>query len=266
MTRRPPRIQRAASSTPSDSPPVITVRTVAARSSGTVARTGGGSSTWVAAFSVSRAAISSPGSRLSAGPSTRVAPETSAWTTSATAASKLSDIICRTRLEVSMARFRMWPVSIELSPWWETATPLGRPVEPEVWMTYAVCAGWTGAARSASVRSVPGRSARRSRTPSVSRSTTRAAASAPRPAIAASLPRESVTTRTGAASSSMWAMRSAGCAGSTGSQAAPALATAAIATTHAVLRGTSRATSRSGPAPSAASSRASRLARVFSSR
>ncbi len=65
-------------------------------------------------------------------------------------------------------------------------------------------------------------------------------------------------------SASMWAMRSAGYSGSTGTYPAPALTTASSETTRSMERGRATATNRSGPAPWSTSSRANRLARALS--
>lgn len=54
---------------------------------------------------------------------------------SETAASKLGEAKSSTRLSGVTAKRSICPVARLAMPRWETATPLGRPVEPEVWMT-----------------------------------------------------------------------------------------------------------------------------------
>ena len=64
----------------------------------------------------------------------------------------------------------------------------------------------------------------------------------------------------------MWSMRSAGWFGSTGTNAAPVLATAHTASTDSIDRGSASATTDSGPTPRSISKRASRFDRSSSSR
>lgn len=84
-------------------------------------------------------------------------------------------------------------------------TPLGRPVEPEVWMMYAGSPGVSGAGRSASVRSVSGRAARSRSTAGSPTATAAAPVSGSVAAVAAS-----VTSSAGEASAATARMRSAG--------------------------------------------------------
>ncbi len=139
-------------------------------------------------------------------------------------------------------------------------TPLGRPVEPEVWMTYARSSGPVGPVRSASVRSAVGRTARSSWVAGSPRTTVGAGIAGSAPAVAAS-----VTRTAGGASSVTRRSRSAGCPVSSGRYPAPVFSTASSATTRRIPRGSASATSRPGPAPRSTSSRANRFASALSS-
>lgn len=66
------------------------------------------------------------------GATTRVAPALSAINISNTEASKLGDAKCRTRDPDVTARSSRSSVTRFTRPRWVTATPLGRPVDPEV--------------------------------------------------------------------------------------------------------------------------------------
>ncbi|MBZ3901138.1 hypothetical protein PV517_32470 [Streptomyces griseiscabiei] len=121
-------------------------------------------------------------------------------------------------------------------PAWVTTVPLGRPVVPEVWMTYAA---WSP--RRTTPGFVSGSPWPRART--VASSRTRFA-------------RESAT---------RYAIRSAGYPVSTGTYAAPVFSTAHSATISSGERGSFTATRDSGPTPRPRRACASRFTRALSS-
>ncbi len=238
LTRRRPADQRATTSggqaSPATASAVICGRVV---SGGRAARTDGGRVAWVTRCSATSPARPAPGSRRAAGAMTRVAPVSQAPQISATDASKLGDANCRTRLPAVTVNRSACAAASPARPACGTTTPLGTPVEPEVWMTYAA---WPGVRRTPGpVAGWPDRS--RGRVPSS-------------------------RTRTGATSARMNARRARGYSGSTGTYAPPAFRTASRATASSTERGRTSATRVSGPTPCPASQCARRLARASSSR
>ena len=131
MNRRPG-AQAAASRSVSGSAPDRTVRTPAVCSG---SRTSSNDGTTLAACTPARwvMAASSPGSDRSAPAAmTRVAPAVSETATSRTEASKLNDANCSTRVAGAAPSTGRSAVAMLTTLAWPTATPLGRPVEPEV--------------------------------------------------------------------------------------------------------------------------------------
>ncbi|UYM24357.1 hypothetical protein NQP46_15755 [Streptomyces albus] len=136
------------------------------------------------------------------------------------------------------------------------STPLGRPVEPEVNITYAASSGVARRGRSSSPYAASGPSA----SPGPGRTTTVGARAAARPAPAAS-----VTTTPVPAWRAISASRGPGKAGSIGAQPAPVLSTASRPVTSSGPRSRHTPTRSPGPTPCPARWRASRLARALSS-
>ncbi len=101
-------------------------------STGSIASTDGGSVTWVMSWAAASSESSGPGSRRQAGARTSVPPVNSAMATSQKAASKLAVANCSTRLSGPTAQRSIWLASRLGIPVWQTTTPLGRPVDPEV--------------------------------------------------------------------------------------------------------------------------------------
>ena len=130
-----PGAHRATSSAVQASPPTMTVRNAGSPSraacAGTVASAAGGISAWVTSHRSRTAARWSPSSGPSGG-TTSAAPHGSDMHSSSTDASKLGEENCRIR-SPGCTSYRSASAAEKLaSPRWDTTTPLGRPVEPEV--------------------------------------------------------------------------------------------------------------------------------------
>ncbi len=108
---------------------------------GRAASTDGGRVTWVTRRSASRSSSPAPGSSRSPGAMTRAAPASQVTHISETDASKLGEASWSTRLSPVTANRSACAAASAARPVWETTTPFGVPVEPEVWITYA---GWAG--------------------------------------------------------------------------------------------------------------------------
>ncbi len=132
LIMRRPADQVATSSGVVASPATTRVSTVASAPAGTAASTGGGSVTWVTPCRATVAANGSPGASSSLPASTKVAPESRPMHISHTEASKLGEANWSTRLVGPTLSCSKCVASSGARPLWVTATPLGRPVEPEV--------------------------------------------------------------------------------------------------------------------------------------
>lgn len=77
-------------------------------------------------------ASAAPGTRSSDGTTTSRPPESRPRHRSQKATSKLGEANCRTRLCGPMPKRSLWVATSLATPVWESTTPLGRPVEPEV--------------------------------------------------------------------------------------------------------------------------------------
>src|SRR4051812_41003841 len=137
------------------------------------------------------------------GTSSMLPPATSGAKISNTETSKFIDVDARTR-DSRPPKFSAAQCIRFTALWCDTMTPLGRPVDPEVWITYARWSARSGSSRSASVTSAAG-------------------------PVASTM--ES-STQTGRTSSRISVRRSSGYAGSTGTYPPPALRTASAATTR----------------------------------
>nr|MCF0103490.1 hypothetical protein [Streptomyces sp. MH191] len=135
LTSRRPADQPAARFRGSASPAVTRVVSEGRLSGSMSASAAGGSVAWVTPRSATRRTSAGPGISSGDGADTRQAPLHSAITVSHTDASKLIDANCRTRLPGESARCSACSAARLGSPRWVTVTPLGRPVEPEVWTT-----------------------------------------------------------------------------------------------------------------------------------
>ncbi len=184
-----------------------------------------------------------------AGNSTQVPPLSSGPQISSVEASNEIGASCRNTVCASSG-VKWLPRTRRTMPRCGIATPLGVPVEPDVYMTYAsssaVPTGSSGGSGATSSALAP-------RTP---------ASVTVWPAWLGSCGRlaGSVSTTRGATSSSMKRRRCAGYAGSSGTYAARASSTASIATTVWTVRPMNRPTASPGATPRATSSRASAVA------
>ncbi len=256
----------SASDSLSASPPVITTRTL--RSDSGVMPTSACHRLGVACMTDVRLdTISSPsttGSRtVSRSATISFAPATSGTKISRLEMSKPNVVTASSRSALVIeSRWHMSVIRLASASCGMT-TPLGLPVDPEVYMTYAGLFGLRNPSRSASVTSTAPPRLRSARSASAPPSTKLGV-----PPSSGSLARadSSVITSTGLASVNMYRTRSAGWSRSIGRYAAPDLSTASAATIRSALRVSAMATTRSGPAPLAISSRASRLARAVSCR
>src|SRR5690606_35108031 len=101
-------------------------------SSGNIPSTDGPIAMWVTRWRRVYSASGSPGTRRSAGTTTRVPPLSSPMHISQNATSKLGEANCSTRLLESTPTRSAWVASSLATPRCGTTTPLGLPVEPEV--------------------------------------------------------------------------------------------------------------------------------------
>ncbi len=147
--RRPPTAQRATSAGGQVSAPTVRTRRSGYSPSGTLASTEGGTSRQETRRSVRTRPSSSPASGP-AGGTTRVPPEPKAMQSSATEMSKDGEPSCSTRSAAVSAKPSTRVAASAATPAWVTCTPLGTPVEPEVWMTYPAWAAYGSGPRSGS--------------------------------------------------------------------------------------------------------------------
>src|SRR5574340_578757 len=250
---------RSARSTGSSSPPTYTNRSDSGIRTPESARNtasidGTNSATVMSASSISDHRYS--GSRCPSGrATTSFAPTAKGRNSSHTETSKVIGALCTTTSAASNPYSAIIHASRLPIARCETATPLGRPVEPEVKITYAVFSVRTGATRSASRTGA-------SENPDTSRVSTSTAGTDP----GVSKPsRLVVSTHTGAAVSSTYVLRSTGWSGSSGTYPPPASSTAQIPTTISIERPIATPTSDSGPTPREIRYRANRLTRASSS-
>ncbi len=131
LTMRRVPAQRAGRPGGHASPATVSVSSVAGSSSAT-ASTLGGTVAWVMSQRRSAAPSATWGGSPSAPGTTEAAPDSRAMHSSETAASKLSDAICRTRDSRVTANRSIWARARFPTPVCGTTTPLGRPVEPDV--------------------------------------------------------------------------------------------------------------------------------------
>src|SRR3984957_9411244 len=184
------------------------------------------------------------------GTTSRQPPEHSVPNTSNTDTSKLSDVDPSTRDNSPPGNAEAAQHASDTTPACSTTTPFGRPVDPDVYTTYATSPGTPATGRS----SPPGPPARTPATPASSSTSTRSPPRRPAPAATAPV----VSTATGPDSASMNPIRSPGYPGSTGTYPAPDFSTPSTAVIMAGERGIAIATSRPGPAPKPTRCRASR--------
>src|SRR5580698_1075079 len=167
------------------------------------------------------------------GTTSRQPPDVSVPNTSNTDTSKLSDVDPSTRDNSPPGKACAAQHASDTTPACSTVTPFGRPVDPDVYTTYATSCGPAPDGRSsppspASTPAVTGSSSTNSGNPPGSVAATSAV----------------VSTATGPDSASMNPIRSAGYAGSTGTYAAPDFKTPSTATIRSAERGVATATSR----------------------
>ncbi len=149
--------------------------------------------------------------RCSSPASTSVAPVARAVKISKTDTSKVTAAKPSSRVSASTAYARaMSATKVPTAPR-GTTVPLGVPVEPDVYRTYAGCSGRGGATRSASVTGAGAYPARPARSGACTG--TSVPASPSRTAEAAAV---SVRSRAGTASESVYARRAGGLVGSRG--------------------------------------------------
>src|SRR6185437_10500972 len=90
------------------------------------------------------------------GTTSRHPPDASVPKTSNTDTSKLRDVAARTRDNSPPANTAAAQHASDTTPACSTTTPFGRPVDPDVYTTYAGCPGRSGLPRSGSARSPAG--------------------------------------------------------------------------------------------------------------
>ncbi len=134
LIMRRPGAQRATSPAVTASPPTTRVSRSGSGACGTVASTVGGTRQWVTRSRARNSASASPPSGP-AGGTTSAAPDARAISVSITDASKPGEASWSTRLPGRRPKRAAWAAARACRPVWVTATPLGGPVEPEVWMT-----------------------------------------------------------------------------------------------------------------------------------
>ncbi len=202
---------------------------------------------WVSTASTQAGGSGSPGAG-----STRVAPARTAPKMSYTERSKQSEEMPNSTSSAVTWKRRLISSMVLSGPWWSSIAPLGRPVEPEVKMTYARSCG----PRSGESAVTP---ARGSAGPST------AVTGASVSLAIRSCPARSVSTTEAVVSASTARSRSSGQAGSSGAYAAPAVSTPSTAATCSQPLGSATATRSPGRAPWARSRAAIRSAAYPSS-
>ncbi len=132
MNIRRPADQVATSSGEAASPATISASTVDSDPAGMAASTVGVRIAWVTPNASAVSASGAPGASRSGSAMTRAPPAKRDMHISPTEMSKLGEANCRTRLRAVMPSSPVTSATMLAKPVCVTATPFGRPVEPEV--------------------------------------------------------------------------------------------------------------------------------------
>ncbi len=209
--------QRAASSAPSASPEQMTRRSAGrAGSSRKSSSMDGTKCMVVTSWAVARAARRAPSRWASGSATTSPAPVMSGQNSSHTDTSNDSGVLCSTRSSGASPNVSCIHSSRLTIARCETPTPLGRPVEPEVKITYASESGCTRVGAPGTSGTLSAGSGARPETARAAGSGSESARGSATPSGRTVVPSGPVSTVRARASSIMYASRSGGSPGSRG--------------------------------------------------